>query len=191
MPDKKLVFGLGNPGAEYQNTRHNIGFLVVDELAKRYGVQWRHKFNSQYSDFIDRGIKVTLIKPLTYMNLSGNAVAQWVNFYKISLDNILIVVDDISLPFGAVRFRKKGSHGGHNGLKSIINSLGTTEFPRMRVGVGSPPPHTSVVEWVLGEFSRQEQEKLSEVLSYCADAIEVWAMEGIDKAASKFNRGGI
>ncbi len=191
MPDRKLVFGLGNPGMEYHNTRHNIGFLILDELAKRYGVAWRNKLNSQYTEFIENGIRVLLIKPLTYMNLSGNAVAQWVGFYKVSLDNILVVLDDISLPFGAVRFRKKGSHGGHNGLKSIINSLGTSDFPRMRVGVGAPPPNVSVVDWVLGEFSLQEQKKLPELLSYCADAVEVWAIEGIDKAASKFNRGSI
>ncbi len=185
------MFGLGNPGREYELTRHNIGFLVIDELAGRYSSTWISKFQSLYTEVIEDGIRITLIKPMTYMNLSGRSVAQWVNYYKVPLDNILVVVDDVSLPFGSVRFRKKGSHGGHNGLKSIINALGTSEWARLRVGVGSPPPTMSLVDWVLGEFSRKEKEKLPELLSYCADAVISWALEGFEKAATKFNRSGL
>ncbi len=188
MPDKKLVFGLGNPGVEYQYTRHNIGFLVVDELASRYSVNWKHKFNSLYVELVEGKYKIMLVKPLTYMNLSGSAVAQWVNYYKIPLSDMLVVVDDVSLPFGAVRFRRKGGHGGHNGLKSIINSLGSDEWARMRIGVGSPPPGISLVDWVLGEFTKQEKEQLPVLLDYCAKAVISWAVEGFEKAASKFNR---
>ncbi|NPA33531.1 MAG: aminoacyl-tRNA hydrolase [Chlorobi bacterium] len=182
---------MGNPGVEYQFTRHNIGFLVVDDLANRYGAKWKHKFNSLYAEVTEKHVRIVLVKPLTYMNLSGSAVAQWIHYYKFPLSDILVVVDDVSLPFGTVRFRRKGGHGGHNGLKSIISALGTDEWARMRVGVGSPPPGIPLVNWVLGEFTKQEKEKLPDLLNYCADAVISWALEGFERAASRFNGAGI
>lgn len=167
-----IVAGLGNPGLEYENTRHNAGFLTMDELAKQCGVKLdQMKFKSDCGEAMLGDVRCLLMKPTTYMNLSGDAIAAAANFYKIPPEQVLVIYDDISLPPGKLRLRRKGSAGGHNGIKSIIAQLGTEEFPRIRVGVGAKPnPQYDLADWVLSKFSEEDMTVLQPALEHAADA---------------------
>lgn len=167
-----IVAGLGNPGLEYENTRHNAGFLTMDELAKQCGVKLdQMKFKSDCGEAMLGEVRCLLMKPTTYMNLSGDAIAAAANFYKIPPEQVLVIYDDISLPPGKLRLRRKGSAGGHNGIKSIIAQLGTEEFPRIRVGVGAKPnPQYDLADWVLSKFSEEDMMALQPALEHAADA---------------------
>jgi peptidyl-tRNA hydrolase, PTH1 family len=183
----KIVVGLGNPGREYAATRHNLGFMVVDELARRLAAaERRNRFRSDLVEVFDGGEKVVLLKPRTYMNLSGSAVREAVNWYKTPLDDLLVVVDDIDLPFGSIRLRGKGGSGGHNGLKSIIAELGIDSFSRLRIGIGrGPGPAT---RQVLSRFTSDEERVLPDVLQSAADCVLEWERSGIINAMNRCNR---
>lgn len=184
----KLVVGLGNPGSQYEGSRHNVGFMVVDLLArrKRVGVTQR-RFHALVGQCEVCGEQVLLAKPLTYMNRSGYAVRAIAGWYEVGISDIMVVVDDMALEPGRLRVRPKGSDGGHNGLKSIIALLGSDEFPRVRVGIGRPGPAEDAVSYVLGWFARAEFAVMSEAFGRAADAVEAWAASGIDAAMNRFN----
>lgn len=184
-----MIVGLGNPGSKYQNTRHNIGFAAVDYIAQKLGVNIdKAKFNALYALTKVKDKKVLLLKPQTFMNLSGEAVSAAARFYKISPENILIIYDDISLPVGKMRIRLKGSAGGHNGIKSIISHTGEN-FSRIKLGVGEKPnPDYDLADWVLGKFSREDSKVLSEKFESAYQA-SLLIMEGrADKAMNLYNR---
>ena len=183
-----LVF-LGNPGPRYDHTRHNAGFLVCDALAQRLGVSVRRaRFRALTAAAEIGGQKVLLMKPQTYMNLSGEAVQQAARFYKVPADHVLVVSDEISLPLGRLRVRPKGSAGGHNGLKNIIARLGTEEFPRIRIGVGAPPhPDYDMAEWVLGVPRNEDAVVYDEAVKRAAEAVECYVTEGPDRTMNRFN----
>ncbi|HYH94282.1 MAG TPA: aminoacyl-tRNA hydrolase [Candidatus Saccharimonadales bacterium] len=183
----KLVVGLGNPGSQYAGTRHNVGFLVMDRLAERAG--WDGRGRQRDSSTIVggryRGLDLTLVKPLTYMNESGQAVRKVLAREHAPLGDVLIVADDFALPFGKLRFREAGSHGGHNGLRSIIDDLGTEKFSRLRVGIGDPVRNAR--DHVLSKFAPDEVQRLDELIDAAADGVEAWARDGTSKAANRFN----
>jgi PTH1 family peptidyl-tRNA hydrolase len=183
----KLIVGLGNPGPEYSDTRHNVGFLVVDELASRHGVSLRSqaRWKARTAKIADVADGVMLAKPTTFMNLSGWAVRELAGFYRLPPDDLLIVVDDADLPVGRLRLRPGGSAGGHNGLKSIIEELGTDAFPRLRIGVGRQPGELR--NHVLGRFSSDEESRIESAVKRAADAAELFAREGILAAMNAFN----
>lgn len=184
-----LLVGLGNPGTQYENTRHNVGFLVADELAERQNAPiQRLKFKALTNLLTISGEKVLVMKPVTYMNLSGEAVRQAVDFYKIPPERVLVVSDDTALAVGRLRIRKGGSAGGHNGLKNIIQHLGTDQFPRIKVGVGAPgQAGYDVVDWVIGRPLGEDQKVLMEALDRAGDAAEVLISQGSDRAMNRFN----
>ena len=188
-PVEWLVVGLGNPGSKYEWTRHNMGFLVVDELAERLSIPvQRLKFKALTNTAVLGGKSVLLMKPTTYMNLSGEAVGQVARFYKIPPERVLVISDDVVLPQGKLRVRHSGSAGGHNGLKNIISHLGTDQFPRIKVGVGQKPsPDSDMVNWVLGTFTGQDRKTMEEAISRAADAVTVLLQHGIDQAMSSYN----
>lgn len=184
-----LLVCLGNPGDKYENTRHNVGFMVADEIAERQKkpIQ-RLKFKALTNVFSISGEKVLVMKPITYMNLSGEAVRQAADFYKIPPERILVISDDTALPVGRLRIRQKGSAGGHNGLKNIIQHLGTDQFPRLRVGVGEKPhPDYDLADWVLGKFQGEDKKTIDHAVKRAADAVECIIAEGLDRAMGKFN----
>jgi PTH1 family peptidyl-tRNA hydrolase len=185
----KLVVGLGNPGAEYRDTRHNVGFLVCDELAHRWRVPeaWREKFSALHIKTIAGDEPVIVAKPLTFMNLSGEAVAGLAAFYKVEPADVLVVTDDVALPLGRLRARPEGGAGGHNGLKSIIQHLGTQAFPRLRVGVGRGDDRRDLSDHVLGRFEAGERDTVSAAVLRAADASERFLADGIERVMSAFN----
>ena len=184
----KLIVGLGNIGREYENTRHNIGFMVVDELARRLGVSFGKEDRSAYMAEYRAPEKIIIIKPTTYMNLSGNAVRYWMDKLKLPLENLIVVCDDLNLPFGTIRMRKNGSDGGHNGLKNIIQHLGTDAFPRIKVGVGMPEhPDHEMIDWVIGKPTGQEAKTLREALDRAAEAALYLVENGPEKAMNRYN----
>ena len=184
-----LLVGLGNPGTQYENTRHNVGFLVADELAERQNAPiQRLKFKALTNLLTISGEKVLVMKPVTYMNLSGEAVRQAVDFYKIPPERVLVVSDDTALAVGRLRIRKGGSAGGHNGLKNIIQHLGTDQFPRVKVGVGNKPrPDSDMAAWVLGKFTGPDREAIEAAVKKAADAVTCLIEQGADKAMAQFN----
>ncbi len=183
----KVVVGLGNPGSQYAGTRHNVGWLVMDRLAERAG--WdgrgRQRDSSNVVGGRYRGLDLTLVKPLTYMNESGLAVRKVLAREHAPLSDILVIADDFALPFGKLRFREGGSHGGHNGLRSIIDELQTEKFSRLRVGIGAPDQ--GFIDHVLAPFQPDERQRLDRLLEAAADAVEEWARHGTSKAANRFN----
>lgn len=196
----KLIVGLGNPGPKYQLTRHNIGFLLIDALAEVHGGQRQYKseFKSETQKIKINGEPVIVCRPQTFMNLSGEAVQPLMKFYGIELKDLLVVHDEIDVPFGALRFQQKRGPGGHNGIKSIHQLLGSDDYARLRLGVGRPPIFVDddnnktrgempVHEWVLRNFSNDEQRRLPEFLELAIDGIEVWVKDGISKASTLFN----
>ncbi len=184
-----LLVCLGNPGDQYDNTRHNVGFMVADQLGERYGLPIQKlKFKALTNMFSISGEKVLVMKPVTYMNLSGEAVRPAADFYKIPPEHILVISDDTALDVGKLRIRRGGSAGGHNGLKSIIQHLGTDQFPRIRVGVGKKPhPDYDLADWVLGKFQGEDKKAIDAAVERCADAVECLIKEGPDRAMNKFN----
>ena len=184
-----LLVCLGNPGDQYENTRHNAGFMVADELGERYGLPiQRLKFKALTNVFSISGEKVLVMKPVTYMNLSGEAVRPAADFYKLPPEPIIVISDDTALDVGKLRIRTSGSAGGHNGLKSIIQHLGTDQFPRIRVGVGKKPhPDYDLADWVLGKFQGEDRKAIAAAVERCADAVECYIKEGPDRAMNKFN----
>ena len=184
----KLVVGLGNPGPQYRETRHNVGFLVIDELARRWRVeQWREMFEALTAKTaVDAGA-VLLAKPMTFMNLSGQSVAGLAGFFKVEPADVLVISDDAALPLAKLRARRSGTDGGHNGLKSVIESLGTTAFPRLRVGVGRGEGQRELADHVLGRFMADEREEVSAAVLRAADATEMFLRDGIERVMSTFN----
>jgi len=183
-----LIFGLGNPGGKYSGTRHNIGFCVIDELADCLGAsEPAHCCESEIRIIrTGDGKTAALVKPLTYMNLSGSAVSACMVKYGLSSEKCLVVVDDFNIALGKIRFRKNGTHGGHNGLKSIEASAGK-DFPRLRVGIGPLPPNISIIDFVLGRFEDQEQSEVRQIVKKCAEAV-IFALENdIDTVMNKYN----
>lgn len=186
---KWLVVFLGNPGPKYECTRHNAGFMAADALAKDKGIKInRSRFKALTATVELGGESVLLMKPQTYMNLSGEAVIQAVKFYKIAPDHVIVVSDEMSLPIGKLRIRTKGSAGGHNGLKNIIAHLGTDSFPRIRIGVGAPPhPDYDVADWVLSVFRNQDAEEMAAAAKRAAEAVECYVLHGPERAMNRFN----
>lgn len=185
---KYLVVGLGNIGAEYAETRHNIGFKVLDALAEASNISFIAGRYGSTAELRYRGRSVTLLKPSTYMNLSGKAVRYWLDTLKVERTNLLVVVDDIALPFGELRMRPKGSAGGHNGLKNIAEMLGTEDYPRMRFGVGGDFARGHQVDYVLGEWTADERAKLPERLKVFDDAILSFVSIGMERTMNEFNK---
>ncbi len=184
-----LIAGLGNPGPTYADHRHNVGFRCVERLASAHGLSFNRR---QKRALIAVGrVKqrsVILLKPRTFMNRSGYAVASLVNFYKVPLERLLVVYDDLDLPLGTTRMRPSGGAGGHRGMRSIIRQLGSRDFPRLRIGIGRPPGRTDPADYVLQDFSADEEPLLDEALEQAVAAIETWLAEGIDEAMSSYNR---
>ena len=181
-----LIVGLGNPGKEYEGTRHNIGFEAIDYLSDKYNIELnREKFKGVFGEGFIKGKKVILLKPTTYMNLSGDSIREVANFYKLSNEEIIVLYDDISLAVGRLRIREKGSHGGHNGIKSIIANLSTDVFPRVKIGVGAPKG--DLVSHVLGKFSKDENEILAKTLKAVTEAVEIMIDKDTKEAMNKCN----
>ncbi len=183
-----LVVGLGNPDRKYENTRHNAGFVTIDALSDKLQVKVdRIKYKSLCGSAVIGGKKVLLMKPSTYMNNSGAAVTEAMNFYKIPPQNVIVILDDISLDVGKMRIRRKGSDGGHNGMKSIIYLSGSDQFPRIKMGVGSKPAQWDLADWVLSEFTSSEAKMLSEAADKACHAVELMITDNIDKAMNLYN----
>ena len=184
-----VIAGLGNPGLSYRHTRHNIGFDALDVIAKRYSVRFsKSEFRSKTASCVISGEKVILIKPQTYMNLSGEAIGPLLDFYKADPKTQLIVIsDDVALDAGRLRIRKKGSAGGHNGLKNIIKHCGTEDFMRIRIGAGKLPAGQDMISFVLGRNDREERQKLESAFERAADAVELIISSGVDEAMNRFN----
>ncbi|MFS8902675.1 aminoacyl-tRNA hydrolase [Synechococcus sp. H60.4] len=185
----QLIVGLGNPGPQYANTRHNCGFMVVDRLAERWGIPLalEKRFQGSYGEGLALGGKRRLLKPETYMNRSGQSVRAVMDWYKLDPASVLVVYDDMDLPLGRLRLRGSGSAGGHNGMKSIIQHLGSEAFPRLRLGVGKPKGHQDMVGHVLGRFEPTEQAVLERVLRAAVEAVECCLQEGLRAAMNRFN----
>jgi PTH1 family peptidyl-tRNA hydrolase len=184
----KLVVGLGNPGRRYEQTRHNVGFLVVAEVARRCGaVRPRAAFEAETADVAIRGQRVLLVRPLTYMNRSGLSVQQARDFYKLPLEAVLVVCDDFNLPLGRLRIRASGSSGGQNGLKDIIARLGSEQFSRLRLGVGPVPPGWDAADFVLGRFAAEDQPVVTAMVRRAADAVEDWVEHGTAWCMNRYN----
>ncbi len=184
-----LIAGLGNPGREYAGTRHNVGYETLDAVAAKYDIKInKSKFRGEYGEGFIEGEKVILVKPLTYMNLSGECIREFLNFYKIDNENLIVIYDDISLPLGKMRIRPKGSAGGHNGIKNIIYQTGSEVFPRIKIGVGAPEHEDyDLKDYVLGKISKKETEVLIKTAIDAASAVGVIIKNGTDKAMSQFN----
>ena len=185
---KYLIAGLGNIGPEYHETRHNIGFMTVDALAEKAGIRFddgRYGFTARFSL---KGRQVVLLKPSTYMNLSGNAVRYWMQKENIPLENLLVVVDDLALPFGTLRLKGKGSDAGHNGLKHIAATLGTQAYARLRFGIGNDFPRGGQIDYVLGHFSDEEYKLIPERLETAGEIIRSFCLAGLDITMNQFNR---
>ena len=185
----KIFVGLGNPTPEYAATKHNVGFMLADMLADKLSVDtWREKFNALIAESFYNGEKILIVKPQTFMNLSGEAVAPIMNFYKLDVENLTVAHDDMDLPLGMIRLRPKGSGGGHHGVESIIQHLGGKQnFPRVRIGVGRPPQNWSVNHHVLSPFTQDDADKISAALKELVPAVLCIFSEGINNAMNKFN----
>ncbi|HAN44106.1 MAG TPA: aminoacyl-tRNA hydrolase [Ruminococcaceae bacterium] len=188
-PVEYIVAGLGNPGREYEKTRHNAGFLALDKICERYSFKIdRLKFKSLCGDAVVGGKRVLFLKPSTYMNNSGEAIRDAMQFYKVPIQNVLVVFDDISLDVGKMRIRRKGTDGGHNGIKNIIYLTGSDDFPRIKIGVGQKPhPDFNLADWVLSSFSRDDLKLLDEVFDKTCDAVRLIIEGRISEAMNKYN----
>ncbi|MCI9064049.1 MAG: aminoacyl-tRNA hydrolase [Clostridia bacterium] len=183
-----LIVGLGNPEPEYSGTRHNMGFDVINKISQKYDIQvTKSGFKSLYGTGIIENEKVILCKPQTFMNLSGDAVIEITNFYKIPLDNIIIIHDDIDIEPGIVKIRKKGGPGTHNGMKSVVHSLGSQDFPRIRVGIGMPAHKNDLINYVIGQVSEEEHLELTQGINIAQEAVIEILKNGIDNAMNKIN----
>ena len=184
---KYLIVGLGNIGEKYAATRHNIGFLIADEIAKNAGFNFIPSNFGEICQFKFRGRPVTVLKPDTFMNLSGNAIEFWMKKENIPIENVMVITDDLNLPFGTIRIRGKGSDGGHNGLKSIQDKLQTVKYPRLRFGIGDKFHQGGQVDYVLGEWSQEERNQLEERLAVCSEAVFAFIFTGLSNAMNEFN----
>ena len=184
---KFLIVGLGNPGAEYENTRHNIGFLTLDAFAKASNVVFEPGRYAMTAEAKIKGRTFRLIKPTTYMNLSGNAVRHWMQVEKIPIENVLVVVDDLALPFGSIRLRAKGSDAGHNGLKDIQAKLGRADYPRLRFGIGDNFSKGKQVDYVLGQWSSEEEAGLPALIEHSVKACQSFGLAGLNTTMNQFN----
>lgn len=184
-----MIVGLGNPGKQYEITRHNVGFITIDLMSEKYGIKVNKlKFKSLMGEVRIGGKRCLVLKPQTFMNLSGEAVRDAAQFYKIAPENIIVIFDDISLDPGKLRIRRKGSHGGHNGMKNIIYHLNNDNIPRIKMGVGAKPnPEYDLADWVLSRFSKKEAEEIKKAAENAIDAVELMVKGDIDKAMSDFN----
>ncbi|MBD2577055.1 aminoacyl-tRNA hydrolase [Oscillatoria sp. FACHB-1406] len=190
----QLIVGLGNPEPRYDKTRHNIGFEAVDALAKRWQLSWQEnrRFKGKIAEGrAPKGDKIYLLKPLTYMNRSGESIRAVLDWYKLQPESLLVIYDDMDLPIGRIRMRLSGSAGGHNGMKSIIAHVGGQDFPRLRIGIGKSSADKETISHVLGRFSPQEQPVITEVLYLASDAVEMSLREGVEKAMSLYNAKSI
>ncbi len=184
-----VIAGLGNPGKKYENTRHNIGFITIDHIAETYNIKVdKLKFKSLVGEGRIAGQKVILVKPQTYMNLSGDAIREVMNFYKLDSENLIVIYDDIDIELGALRIRKNGSGGTHNGMRSIVSQLGTRDFPRIRIGIGTSKSK-DLVDHVIGNFSKTEKTVLEDTVKSAAASVECMLGSGIDMAMNRFNTG--
>ena len=185
-----LIVGLGNPGAQYEHTRHNAGFMAADALAQKYSCEFKKsKFDAKFDEIKIGNARILLVKPQTYMNNSGSAVSAIAKFYKIPTEKIIIMFDDISLDVGKIRIRRKGSAGGHNGIKDIIGLLGTEDIMRIKIGVGSKPnPEYDLKDWVLGKMPKELQNDMDSALKSCVGAVEEIVAKGIDSAMNKYSK---
>lgn len=191
MVDRFLIVGLGNPGREYADTRHNIGFLCVDEIARAHGLSFsRQQAGALVADGLIGGRRVTLAKPQGFMNRSGQSVAGLARFYQIPLERVMVIFDDLDLPLGTIRLRKEGGAGGHKGMRDIIQRLGSEGFPRLRFGIGRPPGRTDPAAYVLRPFDAEELPVVEEARWRAVRAIETWLAEGIEIAMSRYNGPG-
>lgn len=185
----KCIVGLGNPGRKYKRTRHNIGFMVVDELLSRHQWKLNHKkFNGHYSLEHYQGEKIILLQPQTYMNLSGESIKGLIDYYNIKIEDLLVIYDDLDLPVGKVRLREKGGHGGHNGVRSIIDHLRTKNFKRLRIGIGRPVKPIPIIDYVLSSFSKEEKHEATMSVSLAADACESWLNASFAEVMNKYNQ---
>jgi PTH1 family peptidyl-tRNA hydrolase len=182
-----LIVGLGNPGARYAGTRHNVGFETVDLLARRHSASFARKFRGQYAVVQLSGEGVVLLKPMTFMNDSGESVAAAARWFKLEPARVLVIHDDMDLALGKLRLRPRGSSGGHRGVESVIRHLGTTEFPRLKIGIGRPPAGMDPVEYVLSRFTPEERAIIDQTIARAADAIEFLVTHTIDETMSRFN----
>lgn len=186
----KLLVGLGNPGSQYEKTRHNAGFFVIDRLSKRWGTGElpKGRFSGICQEVAIKGTRCLLLKPTTYMNLSGKAVAEAVNFYKLDpAQDLLVLVDDVALPTGSIRVRASGSAGGHNGLTDIQRALGSENYPRLRIGIDARPAQMKLEDYVLGRFTAEQSALLEPAINKAADASEVFVTDGLTKAMNTYN----
>ncbi len=185
---KYLVVGLGNIGSEYANTRHNIGFKAVDALEEASGITFRTARYGDVAELKHKGRTIILLKPSTYMNLSGKAVSYWMQTEKIPIEKILVIVDDIAIPYGSIRIRSKGSDGGHNGLKNINEVLATQSYARVRFGIGGDFPKGFQVDYVLGEWTKDEKDAMPERLELCGKIIKDFALNPLDRVMNTYNK---
>lgn len=184
----KLVVGLGNPGRRYEGTRHNVGYAVLAELARRHADGTpRSSFQGEVLEAGLDGVKALLLSPTTYMNASGASVQAAVGFYKLPLEHLLVVCDDLNLPLGKIRVRGKGSAGGQKGLEDVIRRLGTEEFARLRIGIGGPPEGWDATGFVLGKFTADEKMEIDQAVARASDAVVVWARDGVDCCMNRYN----
>lgn len=184
----KLIVGLGNPGKKYEATRHNVGFEVIDKLAHNLNISLKEeKWKGLFGFEVINGEKIFLLKPLTYMNLSGESVRPLMDFYKIDIDDVLVIYDDLDLPPGKIRLRQKGSHGGHNGIKSLLAHLGTEHFKRIRIGIGRPEPGVPVANYVLSTFTPSEKIDIASAVDQAAKASEEWLYKEFLNVMNSFN----
>ena len=186
--DKYLIVGLGNPGDEYAGTRHNTGFMVLDAFAKASNIVFDDRRYGFIAETSLKGRKIILLKPTTYMNLSGNAVRYWMNKENIDLGRLLVVVDDLSLPLGALRLKGKGSNGGHNGLGNIQSVIGTQQYARLKVGIGNDFPKGMQIDWVLGKYDEDDMSKLSPSIETAVEIIKSFVLAGLDITMNQFNK---
>lgn len=184
----KIIAGLGNPGAEYAATKHNVGFMFIDALAERLGAdRWKTDFEAEIADARIGAEKVLLVKPQTYMNDSGRSLGPLLSYYKLAGEELIVAHDDMDIPAGTIRLRRKGSSGGHNGIKSILAHVGDENFARVRIGIGRPPAGWTVINHVLAPFSDEDAKKIGEAIDYLLPAVESIVTDGIDYAMNKFN----
>lgn len=191
MEDLFIIAGLGNPGSRFDNTRHNIGFEAVDRLSEKYGIKiTKLKFKALYGDGVIEGKRVLLVKPQTFMNLSGDSLREIIEWYKIPMDNLLVIYDDIDLPVSKIRIRPAGSAGTHNGMRSIVYQLQKDNFPRIKIGIGTPPEGWDLADFVLSKFSLDDKKLMEESLKNTLEAIPLLLKSGINAAMNRYNSKG-
>lgn len=185
----KLIIGLGNPGKQYENTRHNVGFWAIDEMSKEWNIPMtKEKWKASVGEGLFQGEKVVLVKPLTYMNLSGESVRMALDWLKVDLKDFIVLYDDLDLSVGQIRLRRKGSSGGHNGIKSLIQQLGTDEFHRIKIGIGRPTTPQPTANYVLSAFPTEEVEGIKDAVTRSRQAVETWRKLGFSQAMNEYNR---